>query len=182
MRPSRSRRLNSFAARTDTILFLTTIEARCGGAFTGVIRGLELMFMNRFLSTIPTIIAWLFCESAAALSASGIFGRRLHAQSYPRDVGPPLDVALQCPGIGAGAEAPAGPGHHDDPDGSVGGGPRQQGPVLGVHPSRPGVEAVGPAQSDGGDGLGRLVAGDFQLVELHVLIPIGRSHSVLWGC
>ncbi len=37
-------------------------------------------------------------------------------RARPRVVAAPLDVALEGPGVGPGAETPPGAGHHDDPD------------------------------------------------------------------
>ena len=78
-----------------------------------------------------------------------------------------LDVTLERPAVGAGAEAAPRTGDDDDPHRRVVGGPGEQGPVLGVHPTGPGVEALGPVQGDGGDAVAHVVAGDLQLGELH---------------
>ena len=78
--------------------------------------------------------------------------RRVHAVARRRDVGAGprvvatlCDVAVECCGIGAHTERAAlgvARDHHD-PDSRIGLGLGQKPPVLGVHPSRPGIPTLG---------------------------------------
>ena len=83
-----------------------------------------------------------------------------------------VDVARQGLGVRTGAEPPPFTGHHHHPHRVVGLGPAERGPVLGVHPPGPGVEAVRPGQGDGGDPIVDLVAEGPQLGAIH---PVARS-------
>ena len=83
-------------------------------------------------------------------------------------------VTLEGLRVRPGTEAPPRSGDNDDPDGLVVGRPLQERPVLGVHPTRPRVQPVGPVQRDRGHPVAHLETSDLQLGQLHVS-PTCRS-------
>ena len=105
-------------------------------------------------------------EVGVELRADAV-ARHRHVLAEPVVVGAALDVAFERPRVRSGAEAPPRTRDHDDADPGVGGRPVEQGSVLGVHPSGPRVQAIGPVQGDGGDAGAHRVAGDLELGQLH---------------